>query len=424
MSGTLAGESESTVFTRTAGRQAYDAVGSGIGAVLFLGMAVLLGSGVLASDLVMRLLGSLGFGFFGLFMAAGALTSLKRGTDSRVAEVGPDGVWLPEMGFLPWPEISEVRLEAMRGVGSSKAPATARYERLGFVPRDPSRKPSAATSLAWRMSRAYFALVRQMAPQLRVGGDEPAPFGVGAIELGSDFERLVETTRRFVPVLDQDRLRAARLAGRWQASSLGVSVARPDIDAISAGLAPGVAAVAEADHPVVKVDEPTPQPRAVFAPPKVGPLEVIFGIVPVAAPLLVIGSFVLPSVIDDSRNTGTALLILAILAAAFVVPGALQLIRLSSRIRSSRSRAASLQIGPEGIWTATTGLVPWSDVDEIRTERAGWVRQIGGPSYERWRLALTTTAGRAGGVRSDEIDARFDDVLDLIRLYHPVSETA
>lgn len=419
--GVVAGETDRIVFRRTAGRQAFDAVGSGIGATLFLGMALLLGSGVLASDLVMRLFGLLGFGFFGLFMATGAVTSLRRGGDTRVAEISPAGAWLPEMGFLSWPEIAEVRLEAMRGVGSADAPVTARYERLGFVPRDPSLKPSATTGLAWGMTRAYFALVRRVAPQVRAGGSDPAPFGVGAIDIGTDFERLVETTRRFAPVLDQDEVRARRLAGRWQASEVGVPIAPANIATLDAGLAPG-AVVATKPARLVALDVPAAQPRAAFAPPRVGVLDVVFGILPVAAPLVVIGSFVLPDVIGG-RIQGIGLLILAAIGAAFVVSGATQLVRLAPRILASRSSEASLRIGPEGIWTPRSGLVPWSDVDEVRTERAGWVRQIGGPSYERWRLALTTTGGISASVRSDEIDVPFDDALDLVRFYHPVSET-
>jgi hypothetical protein len=140
---------DGTVYRRSAGRQAFEAIFSVGGAVAFLGASALLLLGVMAQELQIRLVGGIMFGFFGLLLSAGAITALQRGRDTRVAEVSPDGLWLPEMGRLPWSEIAEVRIEHLRSVGGPNNSGTQQYLRLGVVPKNPSVRARGASNLGW-----------------------------------------------------------------------------------------------------------------------------------------------------------------------------------------------------------------------------------------------------------------------------------
>ena len=91
------------------------------------------------------------------------------------------------------------------------------------------------------------------------------------------------------------------------------------------------------------------------------------------------------------------------------------------------TRATGSAVGPDGIWTPTMAQrLGWADVAEVRTERAGFIRS-GAGQVEAWQLVVVPAAHAPGAgpasVRSDDHDAPFDDVLDLLRYYHPVVET-
>jgi hypothetical protein len=192
---------EKLVFRRSAARQLFEGIVTGVGSVAFLGAAIAIGTGAIEIDAKDRLIGTTLFGFFGILMGLGALTAVARGRDLRVAEVEANGVWLPEMGFLPWSEILEVRLERISGSGG-RHQASREYRRLGFVPADSSLRPRASTAAVWGMARAYLTALKRIAPQLQLRVGPTAPFGVLEPEVGSDFDRLVENVRRHVPVLD------------------------------------------------------------------------------------------------------------------------------------------------------------------------------------------------------------------------------
>jgi hypothetical protein len=119
-----------------------------------------------------------------------------------------------------------------------------------------------------------------------------------------------------------------------------------------------------------------------------------------------------------------AFVLLGILVVAFIGPNVLMVVRLIRRARQRRSATTRLRVGPDGIWTDGSGLLPWDRVSEIRTERAGWLSRIGEGPIERWRLAIVDIGGQRFGVNTDELDADFDGVIDLVRFYHPVAETS
>jgi hypothetical protein len=123
---------------------------------------------------------------------------------------------------------------------------------------------------------------------------------------------------------------------------------------------------------------------------------------------------------------------------AMAILVASRLARIAWRIRRRSGPQETLEVGPKGIWVpGLAAPLPWADVAAIRTERARMMT-FGQGQVEAWRIvvepAATAVAGTSGAgapaaargaqlaVRSDDLDASFDDVLDLIRFYHPVIE--
>jgi len=403
------------------------------GGLLFLGFAVLILLGLLTDDLVFRIAGAAMFGFFGVLMTLGALAGTRQGSDTRVAEIGPDGAWLPGMGRIPWNAIAEVRLERIRGVGSSSAPVTRQIRRLGFVPRDGTLRADAATHLLQRMTGWYYRLVKAMVPEVRLGGDSPAPFGVSELDIPRDFERLIEMVGGFVPVTDAAEARARATAPTLAARHPAAPAPAPDLATLDAALAPKPAgsrsAAATAPRPqagAVLAPPPVRQPRAAFGVPAIGAPTVVFSVVPFAAPLVVIVPILLPQVVQGGTGAVFGLLFIAVFGVGFAVPGMLRTVRLIRRARERRADPVRLRVDPDGIWTRDGGPVAWADVREVRTERAGFERSLGLARVERWRLVVepATPARPRGTATSDELDAPFDEVLDVIRCYHPVVEAA
>lgn len=191
-----------TVFRRSPAAQVGGVLGAGIGALLFGGFAVVVFSGLLMEDLAARLLYGGMIASFGALMGVSAIAALRRGRDSRVAEIGPNGAWTPEMGFVPWAEMAEVRLESVAGLSGPRNSRLRHHRRLGFAPRDGGRRPASAARLARNMTQAYLALVRMLAPGARLGDVELAPFGVSEADLPGDFDRVLEVTRRHIAVTE------------------------------------------------------------------------------------------------------------------------------------------------------------------------------------------------------------------------------
>ena len=192
------------VFRRSAAAQVGGAFGAAIGAVLFGGFAVAMLSGALIPDLAMRLLYGGMLSFFAVLMAASAVAAFKRGRDTRVAELGPGGIWTPELGHVPWDEIAEVRLESIGGPAGPRNSRIRKYRRLGLVPLDASRRPPSAAGLALAMTKGYLGLVRRLAPDADLGDARLAPFGINETDVPKDFDRLVELAREYVVVVDAE----------------------------------------------------------------------------------------------------------------------------------------------------------------------------------------------------------------------------
>lgn len=427
-------------YERSATRQAAESGCGVIAAIAFLGMAVLAGSGILAPDPMIRIFGAVGFGFFGLLLGSGSIAALARGSDTRLLEIGSDGVWLPGMGRLPWSEVAEVRLETSRGVGGSRAPMTARIRRLGLVPRDPTIRPDMASRVASLMTGGYYSMLRRLAPDLRVGGEAPAPFGVMEAEIPDRFEELLTEVRRHVTVVDAIERRAEERAPRWAARPI-VDVEGPDrtdISALDAEIGATSTTSTTSTSPVTEsagrslgslveaVKTPPGPPSATFSLPAVRMLDLLLAIGPMIT-LIPVVALLLPLIQGSGLNAAVWLVVLGILAVAVVVPWLREVVRLIWRLRQGRAGIERLRIGPEGVWLAGAEPRPWDAIDEVRTERAGSVRRMGSPPIERWRLVFAPARSMATdtslAITSDQLDAPFDEVLDLIRHYHAVVET-
>lgn len=196
------------VFRRSRAAHVGGSFGAAIGALLFGGFAVAILGGLLMEDLAARLLFGGMVMFFAVLMGASAVAAFRRGGDTRVAEIGPDGVWTPEMGLVPWDELARVQLESVAGPDGSRNSRIRNHRRLGLVPLDGSRRPTSAAGLAVLMTQGYLALVRRMAPDAKLATLDLAPFGISETELPKDFDRVLDAARRYVEIRAVD----ARLA--------------------------------------------------------------------------------------------------------------------------------------------------------------------------------------------------------------------
>lgn len=191
-----------TVFRRSPAAQVGSSLGAAAGAILFGGFAGAIFSGLVTPDMAPRILFGGMVSFFAVLMGASSVAAFRRGRDTRVAEIGPNGVWTPEMGLVPWHGLAQVRLESTGGPAGPRGARIRRYRRLGLIPLDQARRPRSAAGLALLMTQAYLGLVRRMAPSANLGDVHLAPFGINETELPKDFDRLVEMARGYVEIVD------------------------------------------------------------------------------------------------------------------------------------------------------------------------------------------------------------------------------
>lgn len=419
----------SIIIRRSAAKKAGNEAFGCIGAIAFLaaGLAFAgqVSSGPFAGGAVIAIIG---FGFFGLFMALATVASLGRGGDSRLIEVTPAGLWLPGMGFLPWSEIEDVRLEEVRGIANSDSGATRGYRQLGVQPRDRSLKPDLATRLTWLFFRGFTQFLRRQEPQIRLGGRDLAPFMLSEMEATpAQFDVALAVVRRYVEVEDaaarRPRLRAPALwPARGATDGAGATI---DLVAIDAHLAPGAAPPAAGAESLVPAVT-SADPAATFVARRVPVRVLVWTVVAIVGPI----GFIVATVMSSPGGlAGVPLSFLgfgALFSGVVVLFAVIPIVPVVRQIRRARPGTTVLRLGPDGAWLPGMGLVAWDRVAIVRTERAGSVRSDAGAMVERWRLVVVPMAGsglgQPFGVTSDLLDAPFDDVLDLVRYYHPVED--
>jgi hypothetical protein len=383
-------------------------------------------------------------GFFGILLLSGVPVVLRRGLGTTLLEVGPNGIWHRDIGWLAWDELAEVRLERNIGAAGGEGAALASYERLGIVPRDAARVAGVSGGLTRRLAGAFirFANGQARSRGVRRGMTEiedTAPLGVYAYELGGSFQTLLDSVRRFMPVEVRVDSRPPAPGPPIASSPVGSPVPEVtllDLDrrlaptALPTGEARGKPAAEESLEDLVgrstRAAAAVSSTQATFSLPAVKPLDVVLGVVSTLA-LLPALALLVPLVQRPGLGGGIWVVIVGILFVAVGVPWFRQVLRMLGRLRERPGSAERLRIGPEGVWLQGMDTRPWNAVREIRTERAGSVRRMGGQSVERWRIVIVPESSAAKRhefrVASDELDARFDDVLALIRRYHPVDDT-
>lgn len=225
----MTGESRETQsterFQRPTSRVIVDLAGPLVGGSLFLGTSVLLLTGAFAvDDPLFRIVGAPVFGLFGLLMAAAVPNGIRRGLNRTVLEVGPDGMWTPEMGRLAWSEIADVRIEAVQGFAggdheSSGASVSigeftvgtddvrqpeipsAVYTRIGIVPSDPTRTSKERGRLGWRIAGWMRSVSRAVNPASKAQDvSKLAPFGVYSYEITGPLSAVLQAVEVYRPV--------------------------------------------------------------------------------------------------------------------------------------------------------------------------------------------------------------------------------
>lgn len=385
-------------------------------------------------------------GFFGVLLLSGVPALVRRGLGRTLLEVGPNGIWHRDIGRLGWEELAEVRLERNIGAAGSKGAPLAAYDRLGIVPRDEARVGGLSGGLTRRLAGAFirFANAQARGRGMRRGLteiEEMAPLGVNAYELEGPFEALLDSIRRFRPVGERvDRtpsrpvppIASGPVGGPMSEDGLLVLDRRLAPGAVSAGEARGQAAAEESLADLVGRSAlaevaPSPPSAVTFSRPAVKPLDVVFGVVSLLVFLPVLALLV-PLVQRPGLGGAIWVVIVGIIFVAVGVPWFRQVFKLVRRLRERPGSAERLRVGPDGVWLQGMDTRPWASIREIRTERAGSVRSVGSSPVERWQLVVVPRSSVPKGpefrVASDEVDAQFDDVLDLIRRYHPVVDSA
>ena len=107
--------------------------------------------------------------------------TLRHGVQRIAIKVGPDGLWVPESGWLDWDEIEEVRLEVLVNRAAASDPSQL-PRRIGIVPRD--RRLRARLPVAQRIASPLYGLhFRRFNPYTEGPPVKLAPFGIFEYEV-------------------------------------------------------------------------------------------------------------------------------------------------------------------------------------------------------------------------------------------------
>jgi hypothetical protein len=144
------------------------------------------------------------------------LNAYRNGLGRRMLEVGPDGLWMRGLGWLPWSAVGEVRLDEAHpagaagtadGAGSTDGlgPATPtravppRYTRVAIVPRVPEHAPGSPAGQSAALVAGIGTVVRRRLGARRGGPATSARHGLRAYEVERPLEEVVASLRRFAP---------------------------------------------------------------------------------------------------------------------------------------------------------------------------------------------------------------------------------
>lgn len=192
-------------FERPVSRVVVDLVATPLGAVVFGALALAILAGLIRIEGPERFLFAGMAGFFALLLGVGSVVTFRRGLRRTILEVNESGIWTPEMGFLAWSDVAEVRRESYLAPagGRGGGPRVMRRERLGIVPRAGAEVSSSkAAGLGLGMARGYYGFVGRIAGAEVPSIDHLAPHGIEDYELSVPLDDVVASISHFRPVVD------------------------------------------------------------------------------------------------------------------------------------------------------------------------------------------------------------------------------
>ncbi|HJW21142.1 MAG TPA: hypothetical protein VJ506_01805, partial [Candidatus Limnocylindrales bacterium] len=328
------------------------------------------------------------FVFFGVIMLKGAAITVRRGLRRAVAEVGPDGIWTPELPRrLAWHEIERLAVEAARGAAGE---GTAIYARLGIWPRDAGIALLAPGRSATGMVRGFTSVVNT--GSRGAGLSDPskmAPYGISAFEVEQDFGEVLRSIGRYATVIG-----APERADEPFVPPVIPPTPPPDgfVGAVLANLA-GVASGVEAPAP-----SPMVTPATAAAAPSKPPAVMTFERRPGAATLratfeqawfqlvFVVVGLVFVGAFGPAAPTSPIVLAFLLIPVAFITIGIVGLLDVPSRWRMARGDPRLATVDESGLALKGMGRLAWSQIAEARVVSASvWVSE-GQPSVGRLEI--------------------------------------
>ena len=151
------------------------------------------------SEVGVRVIGPLVFGFSGLLMAVGAVIGARRLLQPRVLEVGPHGLWSPAVGHLAWGDIAEVRHEVYDAPAGRRGGKVS-IHRLGIIPAETAAIHLPPVEHAVQLlSRGYRATLGR-AGRSASGAGARSRYGISAGELDARFDEVLIRVGEFFPI--------------------------------------------------------------------------------------------------------------------------------------------------------------------------------------------------------------------------------
>ena len=421
------------VFTRTP-MAVFGLVAAPIAGLAFFAIAIY-GLGQLGSD-PGWIIGVVMGGFFGLLLVASGVAGLRSGLGLRMAEIGPNGIWLRGLGQLAWSEVGEVRVEQARGIGAQRGTrvgmgvgaigvsaesesVTASYRRLGIIPRDPALA-NPKPGLARLMSSAFIRFLNTIRPG--TGLTDPialSTYGINAAELEQPLDEVVASIRRFLPAEGTNP----------DAATNAPSDAAPGTEPVTPASAPFVASLGAGFTPQKPVTPAATGPSIVEVRPDAPAVP--------ASRTFYRGSR--GSILDGVEVEGG--LVGTLITAAI---GAISANR-RNRPSSEASGVEVLRVGPDGISIPDLVDLAWPDISSIDVQERDYNDAPDNILMVVPRDAQLTetrepprgsawTIGRVGGslfggggtpafaLHLRQVDAPTDEILDVIAQYRVVDE--